>query len=153
MQEERSSTGSTDSATNEAARHLVSLITNQDQVTKTWVQFLITVEAGLVVAFAFLMKSEGNGPFPDWFIQTGSSLIPAAGILFAIVLTLIIIRERQWQSWYVQRFTSLPNLSLSEIFPVEGQLVRAQPIGYISWVIIIVAALCAAGWLWIWYRL
>jgi len=45
MQQERSSTpGSNDPATHEAAQLLVSLITNQDQVTKTWVQFLITVE-------------------------------------------------------------------------------------------------------------
>jgi len=129
--------------------HLVSLITNQDHVTQGWIKFLITIEAGLAVALAFILKPGNDSTFPDWFTRSVSIIIPALGILAAFILTDIIIRERKWQTWYVQKYKALPN-DFPEVFPGEkGQDVSVdkQPWGYISKRIFWFTVIIILGWL------
>ncbi len=127
----------------ETPKWLVDLIINQDQVGQKWIEFLITIEAGLVVALGFLMRpTEGTNAQSGTVIKGPPHatlyLIPAIGILVAISLTWIVVRERKWQTWYVARFNLQPGCA-NNVFPVDKGKdgpVASQPLGRISEIII-----------------
>jgi len=39
--------------------HLITLISNQDQVSQSWLKFLITMESSLAVGLGFIIKPGG----------------------------------------------------------------------------------------------
>lgn len=108
---------SSDQASTGCAQHLVTLITKQDDVVQGWVQHLVTIQAGLVVALGFFLrhvdgKDSPNQAIPRFYLW-GICLF---GVVSALALTLVILRERRWQKWYVHQFNELPR-ELRWIFP------------------------------------
>lgn len=128
---------------NTIGRYLVDLVMNQDQVSQRWVQFLITIEAGLAVALGFLWgKEKPNLPGVVLY------LIPPIGIFVAGALTWIVVRERKWQAWYVARFNMLP--WGDKVFPYDkGNKgpVRSQPMGRIGQIVFGLGILIAVAWI------
>ncbi len=114
----------------EALEHLVALIINQDHVAQGWLKFLITLQAALVAAISYLFAFAKQ----QSFIMITEMLIPIIGIATCIPLTLIVLRERKWQCWYVKRVNALP-ANIPPIFPkkygCEGGVDR-QHLDYIS---------------------
>jgi hypothetical protein len=114
------------STENETPKFLIDLIINQDQVTQKWVEFLIAIQAGLVVVLGYLLRSsetrtQGQSSLP----HAAFYLIPAIGILTTIAISLIIIRERQWTAWYVDRFNKLPGCK-DDVFPTQSGQVGSK---------------------------
>ncbi|MGB8953231.1 MAG: hypothetical protein WCC06_11280 [Candidatus Aminicenantales bacterium] len=127
--------------------HLITLIINQDHVSYAWLKFLITVEASLAVGLGFIIKL--GGVQKQWFYPWVVILFPTLGILSAIFLSMIVVRERKWQAWYVQQFNKLPG-QLPQIFPKDKSIdgpVRKQKLGSISIVVIAFAILVAMAWI------
>lgn len=135
--------------------NIVALITNQDHVSQKWIEFLILVESGLFVAFGFLEKSDDQ----EFFVLNPLSniailLIPILGIVVAHFLTQIIVRERNWQIWYVEQFRKLPVTSKT-LFPDSKEIaefLKDRSNGFISdkvltmsWIIIGVWAVVEIG--------
>ncbi len=91
---------------------LVLLIINQDKIAANWVRFLIATESALAVAFAgianyYSIKNQAAGG--DILVLLPISVV---GIIVTSKFSKIIIRERQWQKWYVQQVQLLtPNSS------------------------------------------
>ncbi len=133
------------------AAHLVDLIINQDQVAQGWVKFLISIEAALAVGLGFVLKigAEKPGLLEQRFAPWAMSLIPFFGVVAAIVLCMIIVRERKCQAAYVQKFRQLQGIEtpgkLGELFPTN-QDINAQGLGFISSRIMAFTTLIALGW-------
>jgi hypothetical protein len=119
---------------------LVDLIKNQDQVGQKWIEFLIAIETGLVVALGFLVRTP-----PAQSLRPLLYMIPGLGILAALALTLIVVRERQWQAWYVGRFNDLPPYK-GKVFPTDKCSIGTQALGCISWIVILFSCVIALGW-------
>jgi len=98
---------------------LVDLIINQDHVAQQWLQVFLTIQAGLAVGLGFILRLSGEGqPPPVGLIRLSAALVPFLGILSAIGITMIVVRERKWQAWYVACFNDLPG-KLPRMFPKE----------------------------------
>jgi hypothetical protein len=118
--------------------HLVSLVTNQDQVVHNWVQLLVTIQAGLAVAVGFILKPTENAlattaAVIPWFAVVA---IPILGIFSALALAAIIVHEQKWQVWFAQQFGKLPGLP--RVFPPcddPAGTVSAIPLTFIARVI------------------
>jgi hypothetical protein len=131
----------------DAPRYLIDLNMNQDQVAHKWLEFLITIEAGLAVAFAFLLRP-GEGGGTKSLLHSALYLIGAIGVFVAVALTWIVVRERKWQSWYVARFNALSGCR-DLIFPMErgnADRVGNQPLGRISQIVIALGVCIVAAW-------
>ncbi|MFH0870949.1 MAG: hypothetical protein V1878_00435 [bacterium] len=120
---------------------LVDLIKNQDQVGQKWIEFLIAIETGLVVALGFLVRTPPTQPLFQLLLY----LIPMSGILAALALTGIVVRERKWQAWYVERFNDLSSYK-GKVFPTVRCSIGAQPWGRISWIVILFSCAIALAW-------
>ena len=138
------------------AKLLVDLVKNQDQVAQKWLEFLIAIEAGLAVALGFSIRpiplASGVNPteLQQLFSNIQLSVLPLFGILFAAALTRIVVRERQWQSFYVARVTALPTLK-DKIFPSEkgnpSLSVSKQNWGKISHIVVALGICISVAWI------
>ncbi len=75
-------------------------------------------------------------------------LIPVIAIAIAVALTWIVVRERQWQMWYVARFNDLQS-NQGTVFPIEGDAkypIGSQPAGYISRIVIWLGIIVSGAW-------
>jgi hypothetical protein len=131
--------------TTELSKMLVDLVMNQDHVAQNWIKFLITIEAGLAIAFAFAF----GRVLPNWFQTLAILVIPVMGGALAISLAFIVVRERQWQNHYINRFNILPGLS-GVVFPTRadelGSDVGKTGLGAISWSVIFLVAVITLAW-------
>jgi hypothetical protein len=140
---------------NETSKFLIDLIINQDQVTQKWIEFLIAIQAGLVVVLGFLIRpttptqlGQVSPPHATLYV------ISAIGIFIAAAIAWIVHRERKWTGWYVNRFNKLPDLT-DKVFPSQAnnkqyesasQEFQAQPAGRTSQIITGLAILLCSGW-------
>jgi Ca2+/Na+ antiporter len=129
----------------DSAAHLISLVTNQDQVVHNWVQLLVGVQAGLAVAVGFLLKpGDGTVEIP-WFAVVA---VPVLGIIAAIALVTIIVHEQKWQVWFAQRFTKLPGLpQVFPDYPAHAANVSDIPLTFIGKVVVAFGTVVSALWL------
>lgn len=105
----------------ECATHLVNLIINQDHVAQNFLKFMLSAEIALVVAFSFFIRPvmQPDGTVVSMSLaSTAMWLIPAMGVIVAILLTLIVLYEKRWQFWYVLKFNELPQ-RCERIFPLN----------------------------------
>lgn len=125
--------------TKTAMKQLVSLVINQDNVTQGWVKFIITIETALIVAFYYLVDlfSKRSVYHLGWIEYALLSILPLLGLVTAIALTSIIVRERKWQAWYARRASKLPTVVFKKIRDKDAKrILRSIPKGYIScWII------------------
>jgi hypothetical protein len=131
--------------TTEVSKMLVDLVMNQDHVAQNWIKFLITIEAGLAIAFAFAF----GRVLPNWFQTLAILVIPVMGSALAISLTFIVVRERQWQNHYINKFNAVAGLS-GVVFPTKaddlGSEVGKTGFGAISWSVIFLVAVITLAW-------
>jgi hypothetical protein len=148
------------STEHETPKFLIDLIINQDQVTQKWVEFLIVIQAGLVVMLGFLVRPTDTPTVAGQKLPPHAALyaIPVLGILVALAIGWIVIRERKWTSWYISRFNDLPGFS-GEVFPDKRNnssknSVKAHGIGGTGRIVTGLAILISLGWigviLWAW---
>ncbi len=134
------------------AHHLIDLIIHQDLVAQNFLKFLLTAEAGLVVAFAFFLRPETrpNGTqAPPNLYPIAIWLIPIMGIIIAVALMWVILSERKWQSWYVNKFNELPGCS-GRIFPKNHPVdspVTKMPLGTVEKAVIVLGTSTGVGWI------
>jgi hypothetical protein len=144
------------STENETPKFLIDLIINQDQVTQKWVEFLIAIQAGLVVVLGFLIRP-ADTPHPGQQSPPHAALyvISGMGILIAVAIAWIVFRERKWTAWYVNRFNKLPQLT-DKVFPSRSDNKKykttsdeftAQKSGRTSRIITGLAVLLSLGWI------
>lgn len=76
------------------------------------------------------------------------AVISVLGIVAAIALTVIVVREHKWQAWYVQRFNALPGVARAfpEDKPCPGS-VEKQPWGFISKVVVTLGCVIVVAWI------
>ena len=116
---------------------------------------MIAIEAGLAVAFSFLLRpaldlTQRQVPVNQQFMaQIAVYEIPILGMFFAFALARIVIRERKWQSYFVGKLGELPSID-RRLFPEgkgDGRLsVSNQRWGYISRTVALLAAVISAVW-------
>jgi hypothetical protein len=139
----------------ELAKLLVDLVKNQDLVAQKWLEFLVLTQSGLAVALGFLARPQAttsgsvDNAYSRLAADTPLLLIPILGIVFAIALAFIVIRERQWQSYYVRRATALSSIR-GRIFPVNKDDAKSppagQPWGVISRLVVGLAFVLVSVW-------
>lgn len=87
---------------------LMDRVAQQDVLILGWTKYYITIQAGLAIALAFLIRLEPK--VDSLLIIAGSILIPILGILSVIFMTRIIRREQFWQHRYIAQIGRLPEL-------------------------------------------
>ena len=97
-----------------AFKELMGHIRKQDELVHSWTKYHLSIQAGLAIAVAFLVKL---GPTEGVLINVGSLFIPLLGITTAICLTNVIIREQMWQGRYIAQIVKLP--LMPEIYKPE----------------------------------
>jgi hypothetical protein len=135
-------------ATPDHGAHLIDLIINQDDAAQSWLRFFFTIESALAAAFLLLMNSgEHVARAPRWFMPAVSLLIPLLGIVFTRALMRIVLRQNQWQIWFIRRYNALPGAD--KVFPSdigrEGA-VELQPDGYVSRIVRHIGAWITLAW-------
>jgi uncharacterized membrane protein YhdT len=115
--------------------HLIQLIVNQDETAQAWLRFFFTIESALAAAFLFVITSGERIPSaPRWFAPAMCLLIPLFGIGITRALMRIVLRQNQWQIWFIRRFNALPGHA-DKVFPAsigrDGP-VEVQPDGHVS---------------------
>jgi hypothetical protein len=137
----------------ELPRLLVDLIINEDQVAQKWVEFLITIQAGLAVALAFLVRSSETLPGGQ-LVQSSKVphaaiyLIAGVGFLVSIGITWMVVRERKWTAWYVHRFNQLPGCH-GNVFPADQPVpksVGSVPLGRFSQIAVGLGSIICLAW-------
>jgi hypothetical protein len=132
--------------------HLIALITNQDQVSQGWLKFLITLESGLAVGFGFILKLKpAEIPSPKSFLfALAEFMIPLFGIAVSVAGSLIVVRERKWQVWYLKQFKAVyqhtANPARPQVFPEAKDLIGRQEMGYVSKVVVGSAVAVGLAW-------
>jgi hypothetical protein len=100
-----------------AFEQLMGHIRQQDDLCHSWTKYYLSIQSGLAVAFAVLMKLVQTGQCPQTgqpsqaealWIKAGSLFIALLGILTAWFLTAIIHREQSWQGRYIVQVRRLP---------------------------------------------
>jgi hypothetical protein len=121
--------------TTDHGAHLIHLIVNQDETAQGWLRFFFTIESALAAAFLFIVTSaERLQSAPHWFAPAMSLLIPLLGIILTRALMRIVLRQNQWQIWFIRQFNALPG-NVDKVFPAgigEDGPVERQPDGYVS---------------------
>lgn len=118
-------------------KYLIELIINQDHIAATYVKILLTIEGALVLAFAGVASLLPGQEVPSdnytcphrlhAYISIGFAyVIPLLGVLATILFTAIIIYERKWQTWYVQKFNDVEDNS-DKVFPRDRGVPNAKP--------------------------
>jgi hypothetical protein len=104
----------------ELGRYLIDVILHEDTLCQKWIEFLIAVEAALVVALGFLLRSTTESTaiqkVTSPVVQGGVYMIPLIGILAAWILTRLALLSQRWIGWYVSRFDALPDFE-EKVFP------------------------------------
>jgi hypothetical protein len=127
-----------------AFSELMGHIRKQDELVHSWTKYYLTIQAGLAIALAFLVRL---GPTEGVLINAGSLFIPFLGIITAICLTNIIIREQMWQGRYIAQLTQLP--LLPEVYKLEWAPSEPDPHkrGYIANQFHLLRNVIIGGWL------
>jgi hypothetical protein len=127
--------------------HLIKLLIYTDGIVHSWIKLLLTVEAGMVLVLGFVLRPSESGTELDVGLRLAISFgVPLFGMVFAVGICLLIIRERRWVNWYVQKLKN-PNLSPT-IMPPTGAI-SEQGLGYSTWVIIGLVSIMVCGWIFI----
>ena len=117
---------------------LIHLIINQDTTSQEWMKFFFTIQSALAAAYLFGLNVIDRLQWaPHWFTPTISLIIPFLGIVFARSLTRIVVRQNQWQSWFIQKYNAMPG-NAGQVFPEDDRPiypVREQPDGYATTII------------------
>jgi hypothetical protein len=117
---------------------LIHLIINQDTTSQEWLKFFFTIQSALAAAFLFGISVIDRLQWaPRWFTPTISFIIPFLGIVFARSLTRIVVRQNQWQAWFIQKYNALPG-NAGRVFPEDDRPtfpVREQPDGYATTIV------------------
>jgi hypothetical protein len=112
---------------------LVHLIINQDTTSQEWMKFFFTIQSALAAAYLFGINVVDKLQWaPRWFTPAISFIIPFLGIVFARSLTRIVVRQNQWQAWFIQKYNALPGHA-GVVFPQDDSPVAPvadQPDGY-----------------------
>jgi hypothetical protein len=118
--------------------HLVHLIINQDTTSQEWMKFFFTIQSALAAAYLFGLNIVDRLQWaPRWFTPAISFIIPFLGIIFARSLTRIVVRQNQWQAWFIQKYNSLPG-NADTVFPKDDKpifSVADQPDGYATTIV------------------
>jgi hypothetical protein len=129
--------------------HLIDLIINQDDAAQSWLRFFFTIESALAAAFLLVINNGGHAiGAPRWFVPAVSLLIPLLGVMFTRALMRIVLRQNQWQIWFIRRYSALPGAD--KVFPSdigrEGA-VELQPDGYVSRIVRHIGRWITLAWL------
>jgi hypothetical protein len=112
---------------------LIHLIINQDTTSQEWMKFFFTIQSALAAAYLFGLNVVDRLQWaPRWFTPAISFIIPFLGIVFARSLTRIVVRQNQWQAWFIQKYNTLPG-NTGMVFPQDDSAtmpVADQPDGY-----------------------
>jgi hypothetical protein len=118
--------------------HLVHLIINQDTTSQEWMKFFFTIQSALAAAYLFGINVVDRLQWaPRWFTPAISFIIPFLGIIFARSLTRIVVRQNQWQAWFIQKYNALPG-NADSVFPKDDKpivSVSDQPDGYATTIV------------------
>lgn len=113
--------------------HLVHLIINQDTTSQEWMKFFFTIQSALAAAYLFGLNIIDRLQWaPRWFTPAISFIIPFLGIVFAMSLTSIVVRQNQWQAWFIQKYNALPG-NADAVFPKDNKPIVSvgdQPDGF-----------------------
>jgi hypothetical protein len=113
--------------------HLIHLIINQDTTSQEWMKFFFTIQSALAAAYLFGINIVDHLQWaPRWFTPCISFIIPLLGIVFARSLTKIVVRQNQWQAWFIQKYNAMSG-NAEMVFPNDdGPMlpVSRQPDGY-----------------------
>lgn len=143
----------TPSERNEVAKHLIELVIQCDRSTEKLWEFLITIEAGLLVALGFLLRPIDEAGKPVYLPHAALTLVPLAGILVAFVLTGLVLLSQQWQGWYVGKFNALG--FQADVFPMwrgtPGRHIGLKPVDAYSIFLLIFGLLIVVGWALVWW--
>ena len=112
---------------------LIHLIINQDTTAQEWMKFFFTIQSALAAAYLFGLNIIDKLQWaPRWFTPAISFIIPFLGIIFARSLTKIVVRQNQWQAWFIQKYNAMPG-NAGVVFPRDDSPehpVARQPDGY-----------------------
>ena len=96
-------------------------------------KFFFTIQSALAAAYLFGINIVDRLQWaPRWFTPAISFIIPFLGIIFARSLTRIVVRQNQWQAWFIQKYNTLPG-NTDTVFPKDDSPVVPvpdQPDGY-----------------------
>jgi hypothetical protein len=111
----------------EKTTHLIDLFKHGDTLIQSWLRTLITIQSALAVAFIFLLKDLAAklSPLPTWFTVALGLVIPALGILSALVIRDTMSREFYWQAWFRDSYNSLCDWDQA-VFPSASKT-RTEP--------------------------
>lgn len=104
----------------EALNQLMGYLISHDEIRRAWIQFLITVEAGVVLGL-WALVSFGK-ELPGFLAIGGCWAIVGFGIGTAQHMMAIIARVHAWSNWYQNRAAKLANELGLDIFPNQCQL-------------------------------
>jgi hypothetical protein len=109
------------------ATHLIDLFKHCDTLIQGWLKTLITIQSALAVAFIFLLKdlAATPSPLPFWFTLILGLLVPALGILSALVVSDMMSREFTWQAWFRDSYNLLCDWDKA-VFPSASKT-RTEP--------------------------
>ncbi|MBA7567672.1 hypothetical protein ES708_09387 [subsurface metagenome] len=110
-----------------AFSQLLEQIRKQDDLIHSWTKYYLSIQAGLAVALAFVLKLNGNEN--DILMKVGLLFFPILGIATAWCLTNIIVREHKWQGSYIKAIRKLnktPIVYESEPDPQEHGFIARQ---------------------------
>jgi hypothetical protein len=117
---------------------LIHLIINQDTTSQEWMKFFFTIQSALAAAYLFGINVVDRLQWaPRWFTPAISLIIPFLGIVFARSLTRIVVRQNQWQAWFIQKYDALPG-NAGMVFPRDDSApmpVGQQPDGYATTIV------------------
>lgn len=142
-----------------AFEQLMEHIRHQDDLCHSWTKFYLSIQSGLVVAFAVLTKlvqaaqsspsAQPNQAEAVW-IKMGSIFIVSLGIATVWCMTVIIWREQFWQGRYIARLQQLPQMP--EVYPKPWGLPddpdrRKLKLGYIGKWYLVLAIVLTLMWI------
>ena len=81
----------------ETYEHLVTFIINQDKCIHTWTKYLITIQSSFIIGFISILsylKTNNLEALEEKIALFGLYIIPVLGIVTLIIITNIIVREK-----------------------------------------------------------
>jgi hypothetical protein len=108
-----------DSRASEHSEYLVKCILGEHQLSQGWTKFFITIQGGLLAGFAFNMDAS-HTTSNKWLVLMAFMIMPAFGVISALVLSDVVVRHFQWQAWQIKASNAIPG-NRGRVFPDDGQ--------------------------------
>lgn len=133
------------------AQHVVTLLLDCGTSARRWMEFYVAIQSGLAVGAGAAIGFWSTQP-GEHAVVFGITLLALCFFAIAVCATItqIVLREHQWQTWFVGRFEAINRGDRAQHIyprPEDGPVISSNSVGHIGATVRRLNRIVVCGWL------